>query len=647
MCAKSEVMDLFKRYSDLVALGAAGALILYMMVKVFAVFSANNTGTASPEVMSTSFAISSVKSAPKQASDFTGLNYRDFTSTIEIPVTREAIWLKVKVKEQASTAQSFYLNTENYIAKYANAFIVNEDGFEQIFTQEKPSGVFSQPQGISIPLNLREQTEQTIYLQVVSPHSSHFHFNVQTEEDYLNSHYRFLNSTVAICSVLLLLCFINLLFFKVLKAFYHYLYVFQQLLIVVLVLHTVGAIFLTAVQFSFLSQFALIVGLLFATQFLSVKQLYPRVATGIYWLSILLFGFALLQLVFPSLYWLFIKIRPLQFALVMAIPSILAYKKMRQGYLYAASMFFGGVLFAGLLQVFLLSVHNIIEVEWLAHYDFLYLAIFIEGLTLFIAIGQKLSLSQQRKQHYLESLNQVYSEQLENTQQLQRQANLLSQLNTEQLQAQQATAGLNHDIHHHLFLLKLSCDHLHAQKADPQYIQAMSNSIAYLESLSDDMLNVNVSKLQEAKIESLDVYDLIQSLFVTFKGKAELKGLQLKRHCRKSLQISTSHILLRRILENLLNNAIHYTHTGKVLITGRKKQCHIEIAVYDTGMGMAVNQRDNLCKLLQRGDVDSEGYGLGLYIVAQLCKQAGYTLSIETKKGVGSVFKITIPIFHS
>lgn len=104
-------------------------------------------------------------------------------------------------------------------------------------------------------------------------------------------------------------------------------------------------------------------------------------------------------------------------------------------------------------------------------------------------------------------------------------------------------------------------------------------------------------------------------------------------------------IVVNRILDNLLSNAYKYTHSGKVLIAGRKrKNGDFLIQIWDTGRGMDHKQIQRLTTPFERiKDTEELGFGLGLFIVKSLCHQAGYHFTIHSKEQRGSCVNILIP----
>jgi signal transduction histidine kinase len=110
-------------------------------------------------------------------------------------------------------------------------------------------------------------------------------------------------------------------------------------------------------------------------------------------------------------------------------------------------------------------------------------------------------------------------------------------------------------------------------------------------------------------------------------------------------QYPAAPLLLGRILDNLLVNAIRYTPSGSVLLGVRYRAGARVIEVRDSGPGLAAGQLQRLLQPFQRGEGQGgDGHGLGLHITRSLCEAAGYTLEVRSTPGRGAVFAVVLPL---
>jgi CheY-like chemotaxis protein/anti-sigma regulatory factor (Ser/Thr protein kinase) len=113
-----------------------------------------------------------------------------------------------------------------------------------------------------------------------------------------------------------------------------------------------------------------------------------------------------------------------------------------------------------------------------------------------------------------------------------------------------------------------------------------------------------------------------------------------------SAVVRSDPLMLRRILQNLVANALRYTQRGTVLMGCRLKGEDICIEVHDTGPGIPEAQREAIFVEFQRGDAsagDKAGIGLGLSIVRRFADLLGHDIRLNSRAGKGSVFSVTVP----
>jgi two-component system sensor histidine kinase BaeS len=107
-------------------------------------------------------------------------------------------------------------------------------------------------------------------------------------------------------------------------------------------------------------------------------------------------------------------------------------------------------------------------------------------------------------------------------------------------------------------------------------------------------------------------------------------------------------IQIERALRNLLENALQYTPSGgEVTVTAQRRAQWIEIAVQDTGMGIAADDLPRVWERFYRSDRARErqsGHsGLGLAIVREIVEAHGGTVTAESEQGKGTTFRLTVP----
>lgn len=167
-------------------------------------------------------------------------------------------------------------------------------------------------------------------------------------------------------------------------------------------------------------------------------------------------------------------------------------------------------------------------------------------------------------------------------------------------------------------------------------------------------LILNMSELETGSyspsFERIDIVGLIISPIISeFKNIAYSKGLSLKlvNEIDKVVFLKVDHYTISQILSNLIDNAIKYTHKGSITVSISGNNDKIVLAVSDTGIGIA---DEYIPRLFDKFSQEEQGYtrrfegsGLGLALVKNYCKMNNAEISVESRKEVGSTFRVTIP----
>ena len=140
--------------------------------------------------------------------------------------------------------------------------------------------------------------------------------------------------------------------------------------------------------------------------------------------------------------------------------------------------------------------------------------------------------------------------------------------------------------------------------------------------------------------------DLMRSLEIEFAPAARAKGLELT-FVPCSLPVKSDRLLLRRLLQNFISNAIKYTPRGRVLVGCRRRGQSLKIGVYDTGVGVPLQKRGEIFKefhRLEQGARIARGLGLGLSIVERIARVLNHGIALDSNAGGGSLFAVTVPV---
>jgi len=164
---------------------------------------------------------------------------------------------------------------------------------------------------------------------------------------------------------------------------------------------------------------------------------------------------------------------------------------------------------------------------------------------------------------------------------------------------------------------------------------------------------LDLSKIEAGKLElelvDFDLADIARGAHATFTALANQQGLSF------SLDIAPARgrylgdpVRLRQILSNLISNALKFTEAGEIRVSARYAQGVLSIAVADTGIGIAPDNRDKLFTKFDQLDSSTTrrfgGTGLGLAICHELALLMGGAIDVESELGAGSCFTLQLPL---
>ncbi|MFO7807401.1 MAG: ATP-binding protein [Candidatus Moraniibacteriota bacterium] len=165
---------------------------------------------------------------------------------------------------------------------------------------------------------------------------------------------------------------------------------------------------------------------------------------------------------------------------------------------------------------------------------------------------------------------------------------------------------------------------------------------------------LNVSRIELGKlavdVEKTDFREVADTVIGELKQKIDHKKIDFKKEYDKDLpKINADPKLVSIIFQNLLSNAVKYTpEGGGVKLEVSKKDEKVLIKVSDTGYGIPREQHKNIFQKMFRADnvreKDTEGTGLGLYLVKSIVDYAGGEIWFNSEKDKGTTFFIEMPL---
>ncbi|GLS42319.1 ATP-binding response regulator [Methylobacterium brachythecii] len=214
-------------------------------------------------------------------------------------------------------------------------------------------------------------------------------------------------------------------------------------------------------------------------------------------------------------------------------------------------------------------------------------------------------------------------------------------------------AAASHDLLQPLNAARLSLSAL-ADLAPSPEAQTVAGQVERGLQTIEDLIKtlIDISKLDAGVVrpvlKSVRLRDLVANIDASFRPFAERKDLRLVTRCR-DVFVETDIVLLQRILQNLVSNAVRYTESGGVLIAVRKRGKRCRIDVIDTGHGIPEAEQALVFEEFYRGSKDTDdpeaglGLGLGLSIVQRMASTLDHPISLHSRVGRGTRITLDLP----
>lgn len=207
----------------------------------------------------------------------------------------------------------------------------------------------------------------------------------------------------------------------------------------------------------------------------------------------------------------------------------------------------------------------------------------------------------------------------------------------------QASHDLRQPIHAMGLLLASLPDEPRSGPAE-MVIGRLRQSVDVLSKLFTSLLDVTLLDTQQIAPapQPIDLPALVDEVAAEFRAAAEASGCTLRAESAAS-HIETDPLIMRRILQNLVSNAIRHGEGTDILITTRIDEAAAFLTVQDWGPGISKSDQARMFEAFQRGTSvtdATEGVGLGLAIVQRLAALVGASVSVSSDEGAGAAFTV-------
>jgi signal transduction histidine kinase len=182
------------------------------------------------------------------------------------------------------------------------------------------------------------------------------------------------------------------------------------------------------------------------------------------------------------------------------------------------------------------------------------------------------------------------------------------------------------------------------------YVDDVLEAGRHLLSLINDVLDL--AKIEAGRMDlelsRVAISDLLHSAISMHAERASRGGVELALTTEpEEITITADERRVRQIVFNLLSNAVKFTPTdGRVDVSAHLNHSHVEVAVADTGPGIAPDEIESIFEEFEQtaDGKQAEGTGLGLPLSRKLVELHGGRLWVESEPGQGSTFRFTLPV---
>ena len=206
-------------------------------------------------------------------------------------------------------------------------------------------------------------------------------------------------------------------------------------------------------------------------------------------------------------------------------------------------------------------------------------------------------------------------------------------------------------------LTEIAKKHLTDPNRIEQYLSKIDSASHVLLNIINDVLDMSAIKNNKLKIahEKFDMKKIINSITAIYYNQCKQKGIKLEviSACLTHEILIGDSLRVNQIILNLISNASKFTPAGgkirfEITEKAYKKQTiFIRIIVSDTGIGMTPEMLTRLFNTFEQENANTAqqygGSGLGLSIVKNLVELMHGSISVESKKGIGSMFTVDLP----
>jgi signal transduction histidine kinase len=188
--------------------------------------------------------------------------------------------------------------------------------------------------------------------------------------------------------------------------------------------------------------------------------------------------------------------------------------------------------------------------------------------------------------------------------------------------------------------------HSDDQKENLRIVEMIESRIRKLDEVIRDILNLSRTSKILNRIERIDFNQVMREIFSDMKFQEGAGNIKLRYREEPGNILHSDVGRIKMILSNLLSNAVKYHRLNQedpfIEVNFQKAGTKVFIQVIDNGQGIAKDSQEKIFDMFYRASTQSDGTGLGLYIVREAVRRLKGSISVSSKEGKGSTFTIIL-----
>ena len=193
--------------------------------------------------------------------------------------------------------------------------------------------------------------------------------------------------------------------------------------------------------------------------------------------------------------------------------------------------------------------------------------------------------------------------------------------------------------------------------ADPELTETMEErqhmaemvqkSASQITNLIDEIIGLSLIETTDKinKDDTIQVNSVLRAVINDYQGKVSNETeMKMDSQLHDEFTILTNKNMFARIISALVDNAVKYTADGLITLKASSDGKNLNISVEDTGVGVPIQEAENIFGRFVKLDSFKEGIGLGLPLSRKLAEQLGGTVKLDTSYTNGARFIVTLPL---